>query len=93
MIDCIWCATEFNPRSTGGKPQRFCSTPCRRAFDIASRKWISGGIENGTITVAELRNTSVATRALGTAQIITFPVAKAQELENAPSESNTADGA
>ena len=91
-MNCLWCQSTFDPRATGGKPQRYCSTPCRRAFDAASRKWVSAAIENSTFTVAELRTGSVATRALDTAQIITFPVPKAQKSENTPSASTTAKG-
>ena len=79
-MNCLWCQSTFDPRATGGKPQRYCSTPCRRAFDAASRKWVSAAIENSTFTVAELRTGSVATRALDTAQIITFPVPKSPEI-------------
>lgn len=30
---CAWCGTAFTPRATGGAPQRFCSTPHRRAWN------------------------------------------------------------
>ena len=82
MIDCIWCELSFEPRASGGKPQRFCSTLCRRAFDTASRKWVSVAIEAGTLTVAELRNAAIATRTLVRGQIIPFPVAKGPEIED-----------
>ena len=36
---CTWCGTEYEPRSNGGRPQRFCSAPCRRAFETACRIW------------------------------------------------------
>jgi hypothetical protein len=89
-VNCLWCESIFEPRTTGGKPQRFCSTPCRRSFDTASRKWVSAAIEAGTFTVAEFRNTAAATRALVTGQIIPFPVAKTRKSKIVPSESNQA---
>ena len=40
---CTWCGTEHEPRSNGGRPQRFCSAPCRRAFETACRIWAAPG--------------------------------------------------
>ena len=49
---CLWCETGFEPR---GKPQRFCSPPCRRAFDTACRKVGAAEIEAGRLQVFELK--------------------------------------
>ena len=54
-MDCLWCGTEFEPRSNGGKPQRFCSTPCRRAFDTACRVYAAAEVEAGRLPVSALR--------------------------------------
>lgn len=34
---CRGCSQPFTPRSNGGKPQRFCSRPCRMAYASAHR--------------------------------------------------------
>jgi hypothetical protein len=31
------CQNEFEPRTAGGKPQRFCSVICRRVFEKSVR--------------------------------------------------------
>jgi hypothetical protein len=62
---CPWCGSDFEPRRDGGKAQRFCREACRRAFDAAGRRWVAGAIAAGTVTIADLRDGSAATRALG----------------------------
>ena len=52
---CPWCGTSFMPRSDGGKPQRFCSSRCRRALDRALRAWARDQLTEGRVTVAELQ--------------------------------------
>ncbi len=42
---CTWCGTEYEPRRNGGSAQRFCSAPCRRAFDSACRIWAAAEYE------------------------------------------------
>src|SRR4051812_40197404 len=37
---CLWCGRAFTPRTSGGSPQRFCSTGHRQAFWVAARRWI-----------------------------------------------------
>ena len=54
-MDCLWCGTEFEPRSNGGKPQRFCSAPCRRAFDTACRVYAAAEVEAGRLPVSALK--------------------------------------
>ena len=48
---CLWCRRAFTPRSTGGSPQRFCSTGHRQAFWIAARRWTMRAVEAGLINV------------------------------------------
>ena len=55
MNACIWCGTRYSPRSTGGKPQRFCSPACRRKMDAGLRAIGQQQLENGAITVADLQ--------------------------------------
>ena len=52
---CLWCAETFVPRSTGGKPQRFCSCTCRHAFHAACRIWAVRAFETGRLSGTELR--------------------------------------
>jgi hypothetical protein len=61
---CAWCGRAFTARATGGHPQRFCRSACRRAFDAAGRRWVAGAIASGMLTVDALRNGARAKRAL-----------------------------
>ena len=51
---CLWCETDFEPRVSGGKAQRFCRPACRRAFDTACRKYLAAEVEAGRLQVSEL---------------------------------------
>jgi hypothetical protein len=46
-LDLPWCKCPFTPRSTGGRPQRFCSQGCRRAEERAMRQWACQSREAG----------------------------------------------
>ena len=52
---CTWCGMDFKPRNNGGKPQRFCSTPCRRDFNAACRIWGAQEYEDERVSIFELR--------------------------------------
>ena len=52
---CTWCGTEYSPRSNGGSAQRFCSAPCRRAFDSACRIWAGAEYEAERVSIFALR--------------------------------------
>ncbi len=52
---CTWCGTEYEPRSNGGKPQRFCSAPCRRDFETACRIWAAAEYEAERMSIFELK--------------------------------------
>ncbi len=52
---CTWCGTEYEPRSNGGSAQRFCSAPCRRAFDSACRIWAAAEYEAERVLIFTLR--------------------------------------
>jgi endogenous inhibitor of DNA gyrase (YacG/DUF329 family) len=52
---CPWCERPFTPRSTGGKPQRFCSERCRRALERELRAWAREQVADGEITPAQLQ--------------------------------------
>jgi hypothetical protein len=54
----------FSPRRTGGRPQRFCSARCRRAYEL--RAWARDQITAGGVTPAQLqRARSVGAPTLG----------------------------
>lgn len=61
---CPWCGRDFALRTSGGRVQKFCSTRCRRALDAAGRRYIRDALTSGALTIADLRNGSVTTRAL-----------------------------
>ena len=63
---CLWCNDPYPYRNTGGKPQRFCSAPCRLEFHKATRKWAIEAIERGELTVDQIREALGATYTLGT---------------------------
>ena len=63
---CLWCNDPYPYRNTGGKPQRFCSAPCRLEFHKATRKWAIEAIERGELTVDQIRKAPGATYTLDT---------------------------
>lgn len=60
-IRCLWCRQPYEPRRDGGKRQRFCSKGCRVAFFDAVRAWALMMVEEGTVTVDEIRKALPAT--------------------------------
>ena len=54
-MNCLWCETEFEPRASGGKPQRFCSKACRVDFHVAARSWAEQAVASGLLLVSALR--------------------------------------
>jgi len=52
---CPWCERPFIPRSTGGRPQRFCCERCRRAYERELRAWARNQIAAGGVTSAQLQ--------------------------------------
>ncbi len=52
---CTWCGTAYEPRSNGGSVQRFCSAPCRRAFDSACRIWAAAEYDVERVSIFALR--------------------------------------
>src|SRR5690242_9255101 len=53
---CLWCNDSFEPRRSGGKQQAFCRPACRRAFDVAGRRWVAEAIAAGVLTVDALKS-------------------------------------
>src|SRR5215469_6583076 len=56
LCACLWCGIAFQPRTDGGTAQRFCKPSCRRAFDQASRAWVRRQVDDGCLSVADLRD-------------------------------------
>ena len=83
---CTWCGTTYEPRSNGGSVQRFCSTPCRRAFDSACRIWAAAEYDAERVSIFQLR-TAFYERARC---VESDP---AQEGSNAPGTGTRPDGA
>ncbi len=52
---CTWCGIAYEPRSNGGSAQRFCSAPCRRAFDSACRIWAAAEYDAERVSTSTLR--------------------------------------
>ncbi len=55
VVLCTWCGIAYEPRSNGGSAQRFCSTPCRRAFDSACRIWAAAEYDVERVSIFTLR--------------------------------------
>ena len=52
---CMWCGTDFEPRSNGGSAQRFCSKNCRQDFNTACRIWAAQEYEVERVSIFQLR--------------------------------------
>jgi hypothetical protein len=52
--ECLWCGGPYARRATGGQPQKFCSSACRRACHTAARRWAVREIEAGRLSVANV---------------------------------------
>ena len=52
---CTWCDRPYEPRVSGGQPQRFCSEPCRTGFHTACREWAEAEVWAGNLSVATLK--------------------------------------
>ena len=54
-VPCPWCGTFFEPRTVGAHRKRFCSPRCRCAYHGALRKWGQRELDQGRVTVADLK--------------------------------------
>jgi hypothetical protein len=57
---CSWCGHTFEIRR-GGKRQRFCGEACRIAFHRGCRVWAMRAVDEGRLTMAEIKKASAAT--------------------------------
>jgi hypothetical protein len=87
---CLWCDTGFEPRKGGGAPQRFCQPKCRDAFHSAGRRFAENAVLTGLLTVAVLRNGSLAPCMLDTARERSSGYPTIGYEETAPSEAQRA---
>jgi hypothetical protein len=71
------------PRTSGGHAQRFCCSPCRRAYDAAGRRFVAEAIACGLLSLDQIRKGAAARRALGReadSPALTHPADEAKEL-------------
>ena len=54
-VQCPWCGKSFEPRTVGAYRKRFCSPRCRCAYHAAVRKWGRRELDQGRVTVADLK--------------------------------------
>ena len=57
-LTCLWCEQVFVPRTSGGKPQRFCRPDHRDLFHAAARRWAENAVTAGLLSPTELRRRS-----------------------------------
>jgi len=76
-LSCYWCDRPFRARQGGGRAQRFCRPPCRRAFHAAARAWALDELAAGRVTVGDFKNGLAATRALLPGTLSPSPVPEA----------------
>jgi hypothetical protein len=84
MSVCLWCGQSFEPRLSGGKPQRFCGAPCRRAFDHACGAWV-----RAAIAVGLLRSTTIREWAQDNARVASDGQVGSEATQVAPPETRT----
>ena len=53
---CEWCQEEFQPRASGGSPQKFCSKRCKRLFEKSIRRWAYDEHSKGSINLSKLQS-------------------------------------
>ena len=63
-MTCPWCGRQFEPRSSGGSGQRFCSGKCRCAFWTAARRWIGRALEAGLLSAEVLKGSQASVHAV-----------------------------
>jgi len=51
---CKLCRNEYEPRDSGGSPQKFCSKQCKRLFEKTILKWAYNEHAKGRINISEL---------------------------------------
>jgi hypothetical protein len=52
---CLWCGASFEPRTSGGRAQRFCCPAHRHAYATAARQYVDREISAARLTVDALK--------------------------------------
>ena len=53
---CEWCQREYEPRNSGGSPQKFCTKQCKRLFEKSIRQWAYDERTKGKLNLSELQS-------------------------------------
>ena len=53
---CEWCQREYEPRNSGGSPQKFCTKKCKRLFEKSIRQWAYDERTKGKLNLSELQS-------------------------------------
>ena len=53
---CEWCQREYEPRNSGGSPQKFCTKQCKRLFEKSIRQWAYDEHTKGKLNLSELQS-------------------------------------
>ena len=53
---CEWCQEKFQPRESGGSPQKFCGRECKRLFEKSIRRWAYMQYDQGKLNLSELQH-------------------------------------
>lgn len=55
---CAWCGRRSETKKVGGHWKRFCSLTCKNKFHTAARHWVQTQVEDGRLSIADLKNLS-----------------------------------
>ncbi len=55
-LSCPWCDQPFEAKLIGAHKKRFCSPECKGAFHTALRKWGQQALNDGHISITDLRS-------------------------------------
>ncbi len=63
--NCFWCQKEFKLRTSGGKPQRFCTKAHRETYFSACRKYTDNLVRQGKLTIELLKASQTTSTFVG----------------------------
>lgn len=67
MIPCPWCQRPFKPVKRGAHEKKFCRPKCKGAFETAARRYAYAMVEEGLLSVGELKRVSSSRATAGEA--------------------------
>ncbi len=82
---CPWCDGEMTAGKNRGKPRRFCSQLCKRAYESAARRFVDSLANSGHVPPGWLRAWMAAQQTRAFISVPNSPDA-ASEHPNAPSD-------